>query len=282
MELGLSTGVLFSKPVREVLPLIARAGFRAAELWTGDRLGPTPFDWRNSGEIEGVNRLLRELSLRVASFHAPYSTDLDPSDPDPVRRKRTTALLSEAVEAAAALGAPTLVLHGSAAELSRISEAARADRVEALRESLALLHREARSRGVALAIETLLPHLLTADPSLLLELVAPYPKNEVGICFDTGHCFLWRPWPLQQLYEILASRVIALHVNDNRGTADDHLPPGRGKIDWAPWLTALRRGKFAGVFLLEVVLSQETPEPLEALTELRRNVLTLLAKGSPG
>lgn len=278
MEIGLSTGVFYSKPVREVLPLIARAGFRAVEIWSGDPVGRTSFDWRDPMEIETVQKLLQDLDLRVASCHAPYSLDADPSDPDPIRRKRTAALLLEAVRTAAALGAPTLILHGSVAELSQVPEGARSGRIEALRESLSLLHREARSRGVAVAVETLLPHLLTADPHLLGDLVAPYPKEEMGICFDTGHCFLWRSWQLERLYELLADRVIALHVNDNRGAADDHLPPGRGKIDWPAWLAALRRGKFTGVFLLEVVLPQETPNPVEALTKLRNEALALLAE----
>ncbi len=278
MEIGLSTGVFYRKPIREVLSLIARTGFDAVELWTGDPLYRTPFDWRDPEEVAAVRKQLGDLGLRAGSFHAPYSAEADPSEPDPIRRKNTVALLTEAVRTAAAVGARTLVLHGSAAELSRMPEAERPARIDSLRKTLSLLHREARFHGVALAIETLLPHLLTADPHLLLELVEPYPREEVGLCFDTGHCFLWRSWPLERLYELLADRVIALHVNDNRGTSDDHLPPGEGTIDWPAWLAALRRSSFPGVFLLEVVLPPETPDPLSGLAALRRLALALLGR----
>ncbi|MDD4932922.1 MAG: sugar phosphate isomerase/epimerase [Methylacidiphilaceae bacterium] len=280
MEIGLSTGVFYSKAVQEVLPFVARAGFESVELWTGDPVSRAPFDWRNPREVGQVQKLLKGLDLRAASFHAPYSEEADPSHPDPILQKRTLSLLAEAVEVAAALGARTLVLHGSAVELSHVSEAGRAARLKALRESLAHLHQVARSSGVAVAVETLLPHLFTADPYLLLDLVAPYPNAEVGICFDTGHCSFWRSWRLEQLYEILASRVIALHVNDNRGTYDDHLPPGQGKIDWPPWLTTLRQTGFSGVFLLEVVLAQDASDPVAALEALRQNTLGLLGKES--
>ncbi len=282
MEIGLSTGVFYSKPVQEVLPLLARAGFEAVELWTGDPFRRIPFDWRDASEVAAVRRLLRDLDLRLSSFHAPYSEEADPSDPDPRRRKRTAGLLTEAVCAAAALGAPTLILHGSAAELARLPEAARSARIEALRESLSLLHREARAQGVALAIETLLPHLFTADAPLLLDLVRPYPRQEVGLCFDTGHCFLWRSWRLERLYEFLSDRVIALHVNDNRGSSDDHLPPGQGKIDWPPWLDALRRSRFSGAFLLEALLPQESADPVAALAALRNQTLALLGTDPVG
>ncbi|WP_018291716.1 sugar phosphate isomerase/epimerase [Verrucomicrobium sp. 3C] len=276
MEIGISTGVFYSKPIREVLPWIARAGFDAVELWTGDPRCRTPFDWREPAEIAAVRRSLRNLGLRATSFHAPYSTETDPSEPDPIHRKNTVALLIEAVRAAAAVEAQALVVHGSAAERAWVPEAERPARIESVRETLSLLHQEARAHGVAIAVETLLPHLLTADPHLLLELVKPYPKEEMGICFDTGHCFLWHSWPLERVYELLGDRVIALHVNDNRGVTDDHLAPGQGKIDWPRWLAALRRSAFSGVFLLEAVLPQETADPLSGLIALRQLTVGLL------
>ncbi|MGD9895923.1 MAG: sugar phosphate isomerase/epimerase family protein [Candidatus Methylacidiphilaceae bacterium] len=276
MEIGLSTGVFYSKPAREVLPLIARAGFSSIELWTGDPAFRTPFDWRNPTEVKDIQIILSRLDLAVASFHAPSTREVDPSVSDPALRESAVALLIQAIRAAAVLRARILVLHGSASELAQVPEGARAARLTALRDSLSVLHQAARSEGIALAVETLLPHLLTADPNVLLELVAPYPKQEVGICFDTGHCFLWRSWPLESLYRLLASRVIALHVNDNRGTTDDHLPPGEGKIGWRRWLAALRRSAFSGVFLLEAVLPQDTPDPVGALAKMRKDALTLL------
>ncbi|VVM07121.1 sugar phosphate isomerase/epimerase family protein [Methylacidimicrobium tartarophylax] len=281
MEIGISTGVFYSKRIVEILPWIARAGFDSVELWAGDPVNPTPFDWRNPREVEQIQKLLNSLPLRAASFHAPYSKEIDPSHPDPILRKRAVSVLVEAVGVAAALGARTLVLHGSAAELSRVSEAERTARLMSLRESLSHLRQPARSSGVAVAVETLLPHLFTADPYLLLDLVAPYPKTEVGLCFDTGHCSFWRAWRLEELYQILAGRVIALHVNDNCGIYDDHLPPGQGKIDWPPWLTALRRSQFSGVFLLEAVLPQDSSDPAAALRSLRQNGVDLLGKALP-
>jgi sugar phosphate isomerase/epimerase len=41
-------------------------------------------------------------------------------------------------------------------------------------------------------------------------------------------------------------------VSDNRGSTDDHLPPGDGVIDWPRFQSALEAVGYAGVFMLEV------------------------------
>jgi sugar phosphate isomerase/epimerase len=59
-----------------------------------------------------------------------------------------------------------------------------------------------------------------------------------------------------------------VHVNDNHGDWDAHLPPGAGSIDW-PWVIGeLRRVHFHGVLVLE--LSSGEQETVEAF--LRRAV----------
>jgi len=43
-----------------------------------------------------------------------------------------------------------------------------------------------------------------------------------------------------------------LHVADNHGEADDHLPPGKGDIDWPRVLADLTRISFSGALILEM------------------------------
>jgi sugar phosphate isomerase/epimerase len=47
-------------------------------------------------------------------------------------------------------------------------------------------------------------------------------------------------------------RLVHVQVSDNRGTSDDHLPPGEGVIDWPAVLGTLERVGYRGVFMLEV------------------------------
>ena len=53
----------------------------------------------------------------------------------------------------------------------------------------------------------------------------------VGICLDFGHAHL--DGDVVDAIETVSEHLIATHVHDNRGRADDHLLPFDGTIDWA-------------------------------------------------
>lgn len=79
-----------------------------------------------------------------------------------------------------------------------------------------------------------------------------WPKK----CILTG-CFYSRP------LEDVLDHIHMVHVNDNRGDRDDHLPPGEGDIDW-PWiLRELQRHRFSGILILEL-----SSRPQESITEM--------------
>jgi len=47
-------------------------------------------------------------------------------------------------------------------------------------------------------------------------------------------------------------RLRTLHLHDNYGEVDDHLPPGRGTIDWADLFAALAEVGYARPLQLEL------------------------------
>jgi sugar phosphate isomerase/epimerase len=53
-----------------------------------------------------------------------------------------------------------------------------------------------------------------------------------------------------------------IHASDNRGSYDDHLPPGRGNIDWPGFLRTLSQSRFGGTIMLEIAGRSETPQVL--------------------
>ena len=72
----------------------------------------------------------------------------------------------------------------------------------------------------------------------------------VGACWDTGHAHLAgqdQPASLRELGE----RLHALHIADNHGATDEHMPPFFGGIDWPPILVALREIGYDGDFTFE-------------------------------
>lgn len=62
----------------------------------------------------------------------------------------------------------------------------------------------------------------------------------VGFTLDLGHAQVLNGAPTRFFAELGPDRVKVAHVHDNDGTADNHLPPGQGTIDWTAFLSAYR------------------------------------------
>jgi sugar phosphate isomerase/epimerase len=54
-----------------------------------------------------------------------------------------------------------------------------------------------------------------------------------------------------------------IHAHDNRGQYDDHLPPGRGKINWEAWWQELAGYGFLGPIVLEIAGQTDPHRVLE-------------------
>lgn len=95
----------------------------------------------------------------------------------------------------------------------------------------------------------------------------------VGVCCDTGHChiaqfnLMGRPDdtlnPADDIRRI-GGRLKALHIHDNMGGGDDHIPPFYGTIDWADVMRALSDVNYAHSFTFEAHNAvRRFPEPLK-------------------
>ncbi|MCE5323964.1 sugar phosphate isomerase/epimerase [bacterium] len=65
----------------------------------------------------------------------------------------------------------------------------------------------------------------------------------LGICIDTGHANRSKALdgvPVEDYLREFCDLIIELHINDNLGKEDLHLPPGEGNIDWNAVMTELR------------------------------------------
>jgi len=71
----------------------------------------------------------------------------------------------------------------------------------------------------------------------------------VPLATAAGALLLGDLFPL--VYKI-APYLRLLHVHDNKGHGDDHLPPGDGRIDWPALLKELAAVHFTGALILEL------------------------------
>ncbi len=55
-----------------------------------------------------------------------------------------------------------------------------------------------------------------------------------GHCFDAGHWQLFGRLNMAEWLDAIGPRLFHLHLHDNHGSADEHLPVGDGIIDFTP------------------------------------------------
>jgi|GEM_PF-3359988 sugar phosphate isomerase/epimerase len=89
------------------------------------------------------------------------------------------------------------------------------------------LMKMAQRYGVKIFVE----NTLDINPGILLKLILYTEPEFVGICLDVGHANLTKT-PLAVWVDVLGPYIGYMHLNDNRGIFDEHLPIGGGIIDW--------------------------------------------------
>jgi sugar phosphate isomerase/epimerase len=208
--------------------------------------------WRDNVADYGLDRtakLLRDAGLRVTSLcRGGFFCDAGWFDDN--RR---------AIDEAAALGAPVLVLvSGGLPEGSRDIDAARRH----VSESIGALVPHAREAGVRLAIEPLHP-MFASDRCVVstlgnaLDLAAPHPVDAVGVCVDTYH--LWWDERIWTLIERAGreGRIACFQVADwitplPEGVLLGRALPGEGCVELRRFREAVDATGFTGPIEVEV------------------------------
>lgn len=84
-----------------------------------------------------------------------------------------------------------------------------------------------------------------------LEYVLQNIQNDnVGICYDAGHCHAH--FNDEFNYEMFKNRIFAVHLHDNDKSADQHLIPFDGTINWNNVVTKLKECNYDGPVTLEL------------------------------
>lgn len=75
-------------------------------------------------------------------------------------------------------------------------------------------------------------------------------KDMLGLVLDTGHAHI-NGWDIPEVIRQTKDHLLAIHINDNKGTIDNHLAIGDGTIDWEPVFEALQEVPEKCRFILE-------------------------------
>jgi sugar phosphate isomerase/epimerase len=212
-----------------VLDQVAAAGFQALEF---SRLRGLTL-----GDAEGLQVMARERGLTPWSIHS-----------GPLRGPEPLAAGLRLLDLAGALGARVHVLHVSSRRFAAPDPELRRRVRERDREISRGMADAAGARGLILALEN---GAAAGQLDYLEEILADVDRPALGIALDVGHAHLRGGDPAAAARRV-APHLRHLHLHDNHGARDEHLPPGQGTLDWPALLGALRETGYGGAWIVEL------------------------------
>ena len=269
--IGLSTGCFYQTPLVDCLETIRGSGFSMIEVV----FSPPHLDYKDTGHVQEAAARIDALGLEAYSFHAPFADDIDISSLESARREHALDAILRAVDAAALLGVHYFVIHPGPENSDIPSREERMLRIENVCGILDRVAARCSEAGIQCVLENKLPHLMFGQSADLLWILACLKGNRVGACLDTGHANL--AGDLYPLVYKMAPHLRLLHVHDNKGHGDDHLPPGDGRIDWTTLLKELAAVNFAGALILELA-GGSSPDVVMARARRARSYLRQRAR----
>lgn len=205
---------------------------------------------------------LADRGLTV-TFHAPF-LDLRPGAIDPAisqvsleRHKRCFALIPW-------FRPLSVVCHPSFDERYYVG----AGKAQWLANSVATwrtLLQEVDGTGTVIALE----NVYEKTPEPLRQLFAAIDSPQLRFCFDTGHAHAFGKTPPAEWIAALADRLGQIHLHDNHGAADEHLPVGEGNFPFADLIALLRRKGLRPILTLESHSDRDLQRMLENIEKMR-------------
>jgi sugar phosphate isomerase/epimerase len=267
---GISTGCFYRTDILDALPIVRNGGFTLIEVCSF----PAHLDYHDPVHVQEAADLMKSLGIVANSFHAPFAEVIDISSLNPSHRESSVRQVFVACNAAHALGARYVVLHPGPEKEGKPRPEDWYHRMVCATASLNEVAHHCRDLGLVLLLENMLPHLMFGHTSDMLYLLGAIRETNVGTCLDTGHAFL--SGDLRTVIHKLSGHLRMLHVNDNLGDRDQHLPPGEGAIDWISLMRQLRQWRFLGPLILELADSGESPDRIMERARQARTYLGII------
>lgn len=201
--------------------------------------------------------------------HEPTLVTADRED-----RGRRVDLLRRAIDIAVDLGAACVslwsgVVHDAAEEESIWNR---------LTGSLARVIDHAATRGMPLGFEP--------EPGMAIDTLARYGQlldrlgrpDQLRLTVDIGHMECMGERPLDDVLRPWVDSLVNVHVDDMLACRHEHLPLGRGDVDFPPTLAALSEGGYPGG--LHVELPRQAHRWLETARQSANVLAPLLPRRS--
>ncbi len=235
----------FADHIKRGLLFLKETGFDAADC-SMKGLDLTENGWQI--QVEQMLAAGEKCGIRFEQCHLPFGG---------VKSVVTEAFaekMHHAIDAAVMLGAKHAVMHPNTTTVPLISHDRKALFDEVVGH-LAPFVEHAKRVGLDVVVENMrvvpdmrLSHRYCQDPDELCDVA---DALGIGVCWDFGHAHLSGVKQSEALAYI-GKRLKVLHVNDNVGIDDEHLPPFLGSVDWRDAMHGLALAGFDGLFNFEL------------------------------
>jgi sugar phosphate isomerase/epimerase len=182
-------------------------------------------------------------------------------------RRHSFDVYKQSIEWAAKIGAEQIVIHPS---LYTTPVFLRQESQKYAKENLAKLGEFAQELGIEMVVENVgFGQDALFDQSEFVALFNEIPTIKALV--DVGHAHINR-WDIPDLIRELGTRLSSVHLHDNDGLRDLHLPCEQGTIEWKPIWNALNGLQHE----YRAILEYQVDTPLETLLEHARLIKTYL------
>jgi len=182
-------------------------------------------DQHTEDEIEKINNLFERNGMRKI-IHGPF-LDLNPGSRDPKIRDFTYERFVSALNLCEKLKTDHVVLHTGFDPIfyKDASDLFLSLSMPVWKDILQL----AESKKIVIAIE----NSIDPNPEVVVGLLKELKSTSVEACFDAGHYYAFgKMSPFEALKWYPAGSIGELHLSDNKGDFDAHLPLGEGDLDF--------------------------------------------------
>lgn len=267
VQLAFSTNAYTRMELPKAVRRIADHGYDGVEL-----LADTPhaflpeFDDEDLKALEGV---IKETGIAVSNINAntaegyyddaPASSFFDPTiitadDDDRTWRIKYT---KQAIDLAAAVGAPSVCIATGRPLPGTLPEQAREYLIDSLHEILDY----AESAGVTVGIE-FEPELLVECTDEVLTLIEDIGRDSLGVNLDIGHAAVYGEDPATSIRQC-AGHITGIHVEDivgGRRGKHYHRIPGDGDLNFESVFTTLDEINYNGFATIELYTYPNSPD----------------------
>lgn len=291
MKIGISCrGVVSKLGYEKGFALIKESGFDAVDIGLGnygDRENPDDIYLASEDQFEAYFSHVRDLAaqneLIISQTHGRCRT----YTPEIEQQQYACWVSERDLKATSILGAPACVIHQIASGRWPDNCRDTAFMHRKNKEFFDLIIPYAEQYKTAFSLETfgrakingVSSADLWADISLLKEQYNMLDTEYKTICVDTGHTnevVLFGCPTAGEAIRMLGKDVTLLHLHDNNGTYDQHLPPlmgDPGAVNWPDVFDALDEIGYNGVYNFELQLARyyyALPEAIRFLGKMLR------------